>query len=474
ALVAWLATRVSGPPAGTRFTSLAVQPFRNLTGDTAQAFLAEGATDQVVNSLVRLSALRVINLRGANPDAVPGLLRDNEVDAVLTGSVLRVGEAVRITFQLSAPDGQALPGGGTYTGPMTDLLALQDQVARSVADSIRVSMTPQERSRLGAARREVSPAAYEAYARGGVLVESGSRPSTRQAIVYFNRAIAADSGYADAWTGLAYASAMLGYFGLVPPIEAFPAARAAALRALALDSTSGRAHSILGLIEYMFTWDFASAERAYQRAVDLSPGDARVHFGYGTYLAAVGRAEESIAEGTLAQELDPASLIISAAAARPYYNARRYDEAIAQSLKTLELDPSFTRALFWLGLSYEQTSRIPEAVRTLERLVTLVPVPVYQAALGHAYAVAGRRADAERVLGELQAKGRSGYVSSFDIATVHAGLGNRSEMLDWLERAYEGRATYLVFINVDPRFDAYRDDPPFQSLVRRIGIPGTS
>jgi serine/threonine-protein kinase len=471
ALGPWLMTRGGNSPERVRFTSLAVQPFRNLTGDTAQAFLAEGATDQVVNSLVRLSALRVINLRGANPEAVPGLLRDNEVGAVLTGSVLRVGEAVRITVQLSAPSGEALPGGGTYTGPMTDLLALQDQVARSVADSIRVSMTPQERSRLGAVRREVSPAAYEAYARGWVLLGKGTGGDTRQSIAYFNRAIAADSGYADAWSGLAEAHAMQGYAGVVPPIEAFPAARAAAVRTLALDSTNGRAHSILGLIEYMFTWDFASAERAYQRAVDLSPGDARVHFSYGTYLAAVGRAQESIAELTLAQELDPASLIISAAAARPYYNARRYDEAIAQSFKTLELDSSFTRALFWLGLSYEQTSRIPEAVRTLERLVTLAPLPVYQAALGHAYAVAGRRADAERVLEELQAQGRSGYVASFDIATIHAGLGNRSELLDWLERAYEGRATYLPFVNVDPRFDAFRADPRFRELVRRMGLP---
>ncbi|HJS47273.1 MAG TPA: tetratricopeptide repeat protein, partial [Gemmatimonadales bacterium] len=455
-----------------RFTSLAVQPFRNLTGDTAQAFLAEGATDQVVNSLVRLSALRVINLRGANPDAVPGLLRDNEIGAVLTGSVLRVGEAVRITFQLSAPDGQALSGGGTYTGSMTDLLALQDQVARSVADSIRVSMTPQERSRLGAPRREVSPAAYEAYARGRVLLGKVTGPDMRQSITYFNRAIAADSGYADAWIGLANAYVELGYYGLVPPIEAFPAARAAAVRALALDSTQGRAYAMLGTIEYLHTWDFPSAERAFQRAVNLSPGDARVHFSYGTYLTVVGRAQESIAEATLAGELDPVSLLISAAAARPYYNARRYDEAIAQSLKTLELDSSFTRAIFWLGLSYEQTARIPEAVRTLERLVTLAPIPVYQAALGHAYAVAGRRADAERVLEKLQAEGRAGYVSSFDIATIHAGLGDRSQALEWLERAYEGRATYLTFVNVDPRYDAFRGDPRFRELVRRIGLPG--
>ena len=472
ALGAWLGTRGDGRAAGIRFTSLAVQPFRNLTGDTAQAFLAEGATDQVVNSLVRLSALRVIDLRGANPDVVPDLLRDNAVGAVLTGSVQRVGEAVRITVHLRSATGQALPGGGTYNGVMTDLLALQDQVARSVADSIQVSMTPEERTRLGAARREVSPAAYEAYARGRVFLGKVTGPDMRQSITYFNRAIAADSGYADAWSGLANAYVELGYYGLVPPVEAFPTARAAAVRALALDSTQGSAYAMLGIIEYLHTWDFPSAERAFRRAVDLSPGDARVHLPYGTFLAVVGRQQESIAEATLAQKLDPVSLLISAAAARPYYNARRYDEAIAQSFKTLELDSSFTRALFWLGLSYEQTSRIPEAVRTLERLVTLAPIPVYLAALGHAYAVAGRRADAERMLEELQARGRTGYVSSFDIATIHAGLGNRSEALDWLERAYEGRATYLTFVNVDPRFDAYRDDPRFRELVSRMGLAG--
>ena len=474
ALVAWIRTRGDDGPAAVRLTSLAVQPFRNLTGDTAQAFLAEGATDQVVNSLVRLSALRVINLRGANLESVPDLLRDNAVGAVLTGSVLRVGEAVRITVQLSAPNGEALPGGGTYTGSVADILALQDQVARSVADSIRVSMTPEERSRLGAVRREVSPAAYEAYARGWGSIGKGTGPESRQSIAHFNRAIAADSGYADAWGGLAYASAMLGYHGLVPPVEAFPAARAAALRALALDSTNGRASAVLGITEYMFTWDFPAAGRAFERAVRLSPRDAEVRMYHGTYLAAVGRAQESIAATTLAQELDPMSLMLSAAAGRPYYNARRYDDAIAQSLKTLELDSSFTRALFWLGLSYEATSRLPEAITTLERLVTLAPLPVYQAALGHAYAVAGRPADAERVLEELHARGRTGYVSSFDIATIHAGLGNRAQALDWLERASEGRSTYLVFINVDPRFDAYRAEPRFRELVRRMGIPGTS
>jgi tetratricopeptide (TPR) repeat protein len=383
-----------------------------------------------------------------------------------------MGDAVRITVHLTSATGQALPGGATYNGIMTDLLALQDEVARSVADSIRVSMTPQERSRLGSPRREVSPAAYEAHARGRILLEKATIPDVRQAIIYFNRAIAADSGYADAWAELSTAYGYMGYNGMVPPVEAFPAARSAALQALELDSTQGQAYSALGLIEYQFTWDFPSAERAFQRAVDLSPGDAQVHLMYGTYLAAVGRAEESIAELTLAQELDPVSLLNSAAAARPYYNARRYDDAIAQSLKTLELDSSFTRALFWLGLSYEQTARIPEAVRTLERLVTLAPLPVYQAALGHAYAVAGRRADAERVLEELQARGRSGYVSSFDIATIHAGLGNRAQALDWLERAYEGRATYLPFVNVDPRFDPFREDPRFRELVRRMGLPG--
>jgi len=457
-------------------TSLAVMPFRNLTGDTAQAFLAVSSTEQVVNSLVRLSALRVIKVDDVSSvEVTDSLLQANGFDAVLTGSIVRSGNTVRISVQLrSVETGQSLPGGGSYNGVMEDILALQDEVARSVADSIRVTMTPQERSRLVAERRPVSVAAFEAYARGTVFVGRVTGPDIRRAIASFQRAIEEDSTYVDAWVGLSDAYGELGYYGLVQPVDAFPAARDAAIRALSLDSTSGAAHSVLARAQYSFFWDFSAADRSFQRALALNPGNAHTHFSYGAFLAAMGRREESIAEARRSTELDPVSLIISAAAARPYYNARDYAGAIAQSRRTLELDPDFSRALFWLGQSYEQTSRLPEAIRALERTVGQAPIPVYQATLAHAYAIAGERAKAEQILRTLLGAARSSYVSSFDIATIYAGLGDRARTMDWLERAYEGRATYLVFLGVDPRFDSFRTDPRFRELVRRIGLPAST
>ena len=457
---------------GGVITSLAVMPFRNLTGDTAQVFLAVSATEQVVNSLVRLSALRVIKVDGSrSAEATSRLLKDNGFDAVLNGSIVRAGNAVRITVQLSSVEtGQAMPGGGNYNGVMTDILALQDEVARSVADSIRIAMTPQERSLLVTERPAVSAAAYEAYARGLAFLGSPA-PHIRQAIASFRRAIAEDSSYAAAWLGLAFGYTELGYFGMVLPAEAYPAGRAAALRALTLDSLLGEAYAALAVVDFNFDWDFAAADRHFRQAIALSPRNAHLHFYYAMYLAAAGRRAESMAEVKRTQALDPASLAVSAAMARPYYSARRYDLAIAQALKTLELDSSFSRALFWLGLSYEQTSRLPEAIRALERTVAVAPIPVYQASLGHAYAVAGERAKAQEILRALLERGRTSYVSAFDIAILHAGLGDRQRTLQALERAVDQRAAYLAFLNVDARFDAFRDDPRFRDLIRRMGLP---
>jgi len=188
------------------------------------------------------------------------------------------------------------------------------------------------------------------------------------------------------------------------------------------------------------------------------------------FLTAMNRRDEAIAEVRLAQQLDPASLLIHAASARSYYNAQRYQDAIGQSLSTLELDSLYSRAHYWLGMSYEQTSRLADAIREFEKTVHITPVPMNVAALGHAYAVAGQRATAQRLLVQLQELSRSTYVSPFDVATIYAGLGDRSRTLEWLEKAYEGRVPSLVFLAVDPRFNDLQADPQFRDLLRRIGL----
>jgi serine/threonine-protein kinase len=457
--------------------SLAVLPLKNRTGDTAQMYLAEGVTDQVLTSLEQIGALRVFKMRGQTGDeATSKALKDNRVDALLEGSLYRAGNAVRITVQFtSATTGQALPGGGSYNGTLGGILNLQAEVARSIADSIRVSLTPQERSRLTTERPAVSPAAYDRYVRGTYFHGRAVVAADFQmAIGFFRQAIAADTSYAAAYAGLAGCYIDMGYLGLGPPDETFPQARVFADRALALDSTLGAAYGALAEAEFFYGWNFTAAEREFRRALELNPRDAWGHFKYSALLTAMNRSEQAISEAKLSQEFDPLALILHAAAARPYYNARRYDEAIAQSRRTLDLDSTFGRAHFWLGMTYQEISRPEDAIRELQRTSASTRMPLYLAALGHAYAVAGDRAKAEQVLGQLQEQSRSRYISPFDIATIYAGLGDRPRTLEWLEKAYQRRVPILVFLAVDPQFDAFKADPQFRDLLRRIGLSAGS
>ncbi len=461
-------------PTDQAIESLAVLPFTNLTGDTAQVYLAEGLTDQLVTGLAQVGALRVISLKGRHSDeANEKILKDNRIEATLAGSLQRAGNAVHITVQLvSASTKQTLWAQG-YDGDLSGILNLQAEVARSVAKRLGSSMTSQERSGLSAERRTVDPVAYDAYVRGMYFHDKAVvRPDFRKAIGYFQQAIEADPTYAAAYAGIASCYADMGYLGLDRPEEAFPQARGAAVRALELDSLLGEAYAALGYVDFLFGWDFVAAEREFRRAIELNPRHARGYLNYMVLLVALNRSEEAIAVMKEAQEIDPLSLIMVAAAARPYYNARRYDEAIAQSQKALEIDSTFGRAHYWLGLSYEHHSRIAEAVREFEYLSTRASMPLHLAALGHAYAVAGQRGKAEQMLRALQARAESSYVSPFDFATLYAGLGDRPRTLEWLEKAYAGRVPYLVFLAVDPQFDAFHDDPRFRELVQQDRAPG--
>ena len=469
--------RVGGKAGATKnaITSLAVLPFSNLTGDTAQVYLAEGLTDQLLTSLAQVGALRVISLKGHSQAANEKAIKANRIDATLAGSLQRAGNAVHITVKLvSASTHQTLWAQG-YDGDLSGILNLQAEVARSVATQLRASMTVQERSGLTAERPAVNPVAYDAYVRGsyflsGAVVEA----DFRKAIGYFRQAIDADPTYAAAYAGLSTCYADLGYLSLDPPEGAFPQARAAAVRALALDSLLGEAHVALGYVDVFFGWDFPAAEEEIGRGLEINPIYARGYMASMVLLVALNRSDEAIAAMKRAQEVEPLSRIVLAAAARPYYNARRYDEAIAQSLKALEIDSTFGRAHYWLGLSYEQLSRPAAAIREFEQLTARAPTSLYLAALGHAYAVSGQRGKAEKVLKELQTRSDTSYVSPFDLATLYAGLGDRPRTLEWLEKAYQRRVPYLIYLAVDPQFDAFRADPRFRDLVRRIGLAAGS
>ena len=451
---------------------IAVAPFANLTGDSSQIYLSEGVTDQLITTLAQLGNLRVVPLKGDQARTPVKELSDRlGIEALLTGSLQRVGTALRITIQLNPTARDQPLWARSFDGELGSVLALQDQVARSVADRVHVELTPEQHARMSASQRPVDPAAYEAYLRGTYFLGKVTSPDFRRAIGYFQQAIERQPTYAMAYYGLAETYGEQGYYALGAPDATFPKARAAALKALELDPDLSDAHATLAKIEFLYSWDFAAAERESQRAIELAPKSARNRLQSSMLLAAVGRRAESIAQAREMVTLDPLSLLLNAAAARPYYNARQYGDAVKQSQRTLEMDSTFSRAHFWLGLSYKQLGRQADAVRELERTIALGGrTPVYLGALGHAYAVAGRRPEALSLVAELERQSDSSYVSPYDIATIYVGLGRTDETFGWLEKAFQGRAYGLVLMNVDPRFDPIRTDPRFVDLVRRIGL----
>jgi eukaryotic-like serine/threonine-protein kinase len=465
-----------GEPAVSRIRSLAVLPLESLSSDSSQEYLAVGMTDELITNLAQLGALRVIartsvmRYKGSKK-TLPEIAHELHVDALVAGTVQRVGDRVRVGAQLIPAVGDQAVWANSYAGDVRDILALQSRVAQAIAQQIRVAVTPAERVRLTTVR-QVDPRAYEAYVRGRYFLGKRTKADFQRAVDYFMGAINADPTYAAAYSGLADSYNMLGYYTVLAPKEAYPKALSAARKALELDSTLADAHASLAWALQMFTWDWPVAGREYRRAIELNPGYVTGHAWYGTYLAAMGQHDQAIAEGKRAQELDPLSLITSAALARPFYNARRYDDAIAQSKKTFEIDPRYHRAFYWLGLAYEQKSMFDQAVAAFHQAIIYSDsVPLYVAAAGHAYAAAGRRPQALKVLQRLEALSSKSYVSAFDIALIHLGLGDMDRAVEWLERAYQERSDGLVFLNVDPRLDRLRLDPRFGSLVRRVGLP---
>jgi eukaryotic-like serine/threonine-protein kinase len=463
---------VGGRPAvgEASIRSLAVESFENLTGDSGQVYLALGITEQVETELGQIGSLRVIGVDEARGAAALEVAKRLGMDAVLSGALQRSGGVVRITARLkSTATGQAM-WARSFDGDLSSILQLQADVARAVAERIRVS--PGERSGAAGSRPQVTPAAYEAYVRGTYFLGKGTEASYRTAIGYFTKAIDADPTFAAAYAGMAECYSTLGYNGVLAPEIAFPKARAAATRALELDSTLADAHRALAYQLLFGEWDFVGADREYARAVALDPSDANALWLRGMYLTAMNRSTEAIASVERAQQLDPLSLMVQSASARSYYNAHRYQEAVDQAKAALELDSTFPRARFWVGMAQEQLGKPDAAIGELKATIAKAgPTSIYIGALGHIYATYGHRREALQILNELQSRSKSQYVSPLDIATVQLGLGDKDAAFALLERAVDTHAGGLVFLAVDPRYDPVRQDPRFLRVLRRIGFP---
>jgi TolB-like protein/DNA-binding winged helix-turn-helix (wHTH) protein/Tfp pilus assembly protein PilF len=463
----------SRAPTGMR--SIAVLPLDNLSGDASQNYFADGMTDELITDLAQISALRVISrtsvmaYKGARKP-LPQIARELNVDAVVEGTVLRSGDRVRITAQLIEASTDKHVWSQSYEGELRDTLAVQNRVASAIADQIRINLTPQERAALKNAK-VVNPEAYESYLKGRYFWNKRTADGLKVALAYFKQAIEEDPKYAQAYSGLADTYALLGdwQYAVMTPKEAFPEAKAAAIKSLELDSTLGEAHNSLAFVLDGFDWDFDSAGREFQRAIELNPGYATAHHWYAWHLSLLGRYDEALAEMRKAENLDPLSLIINADLAELLVLAHSDEESIQQSRKTIEMDPNFALAHNQLAQAYLQKHMYDEAVAELKTAVQVSGGgPAFIANLARAYVASGKRSEAVKLLNDLKKRSKPGYSNASEIAVIYASLGDADQAMNWLEKGYNERFNPGVLLR--PGFNPLRSDPRFQNLVHRIGL----
>ena len=456
--------------------SLAVLPLESLSNDASQDYFADGMTDELISDLGQISALRVISRTSVMAykharKPLPQIARELNVDAVVEGTVLRSGDRVRITAQLIEASADKHLWSQSYEGELRDTLALQSQVARAIAEQVRIKLNPREEATLKAAR-VVNPQAYESYLKGRYFWNKRTASHLRVALAYFNQAIEEDPRYAPAYSGLADTYALLAdwEYAVMTPKEALPKAKAAAIKALELDNSLGEAHTSLAFCLDVFDWDLDGAGKEFQRAIELNPGYATAHHWYGSHLLLLGRYDDALAELRKAQSLDPLSLIINADLAEALVIAHSSDEAIQQSRKTIEIDPGFALAHTQLGQAYLQKNMPAEAIAELQKAVQLSSGgPACISNLARAYATSGKSRDARELLAELKKHSSPDFSDAADIAIVYVALGDTDQAMQWLEKAYEQRFNPSVLLR--PGFDPLREDPRFAGFVRRVGLP---
>ena len=462
--------------AATVIHSLAVLPLESLSNDASQDYFADGMTDELISDLGQLSALRVISRTSVMGykhahKPLPQIARELNVDAIVEGTVLRSGDRVRITAQLIDATADKHLWSQSYEGELKDTLALQNQVARAIADQIRIKLNPQEQAALKIAR-VVNPEAYESYLKGRYFWNKRTPDSLKVALAYFNQAIDEDPNYAQAYSGLADTYALLGdwQYAVMTSKEAFPRAKAAAIKALELDSTLSEAHNSLAFCFDAFDWDLESAGKEFQRSIELNPGYATAHHWYAWHLSLLGRFDEALEEMRKAKNLDPLSLIINADLAELLVIAHFYDESIIQSRATIAMDPNFALAHNQLAQAYLQKHMNVEAIAELQKAVELSGgSPTCVANLARAYAASGKTSEAVKLLGDLKNHSNRGYSDASEVAVVYAALGDKDQAMHWLEIGYEERFNPGVLLR--PGFNPLRSDQRFQDLLRRIGFP---
>jgi len=461
-------------------TSLAVLPLANLSRDPEQEYFADGMTEALITDLSRIGSLRVVSRTSVmrykgTEKPLPEIARELNVDGVVEGSVLRSGDRVRITAQLIRASDDRHLWAESYDRELRDILALQGAVAQAIAREIKGRLSAQAEARL-TSRPAVNPKAYLAYIRGRYFWNRRTEESLKTAVAHFEEALKEDPAYAPAYSGLADCYVYLGYgFGRVPPREAMPKAKAEALKALELDETLAEAHTSLGMVSFLYDWDWPTAERESRRAIQLNPNYATAHHVYSVFLATMRRSGESVAEARHALETDPLSLPVNNIVASMLGIAGRYDEAIDQYRKTLELDPGSAMAQAGLGATYERKGMEKQAIEQFLKAKALSGTsPGRVQELRRLYELRGMRGFRRKELELATAEWNGWHMAATGIAALHAYLGQRDQAMKWLEKAYTARSGSLIWINMDDGdgWKNLRSDPRFQDLLHRIGLPG--
>jgi TolB-like protein/Tfp pilus assembly protein PilF len=456
--------------------SLAVLPFENATRDPENEYLSDGIAGSLINTMASVPNLRVMAQstvfrykgRGIDPQTVG---RELNVRAVLTGRIMQSGESLRIGTELVDVATGAQLWGAQYNRKPGDIFSIQDEISNEISEKLRLRLTSAEKKRL--TKRQTHDAeAYRLYLKGRHHWDRWTEDGFYKAIEYFQQAVDKDPSYALAFAGVSDAYVLLGWNSYLPPKEAFPKAKMAALRALRLHADLAEAHTPLAAVLWLYDWQWQEAQSEFKRSLARSPGYPTANHWYAEYVMTMGRQVEAIEKMKQSQELDPLSLIISVAIGWANYMARRYNHAIEQLQKTVELEPNYPVTYWILGLILRKMGRYEQAISEAEKGVKLAGgSPLMSAALAQTYATAGESTKAIQILDDLTKLSKQKYVAPYFFAGIHIGLGEDNRAIECLEKAYEEHSHWLIYLHIDPGMDGLRPNPRFQDLLRRIGLP---
>jgi serine/threonine protein kinase/Tfp pilus assembly protein PilF len=474
-LVLWrvLPKKPAAGPVGK--PSIAVLPFEDLSPQKDQGYFCDGLAESLINALAQVEGLRIparlssFSFKGKETD-IKEIGKKLNVGTLLKGSVQKAENKLRITAQLIDTSDESLLWSVQYNRSLDDVFFIQDNITTTILNKLKLDLLGGEKEKL-LKRYTRDSQAYDLYLKGLDLVGKRTKEAMEEGIEYFNRAIEIDPKFALAYAGLTEAYIDLGWFGFLPKKDAYTRAKEKAVKALEIDDTLSEAHVALADIKYWFDWDWAGAESEYLRAISLNSSNAEAHHQYAHLLATVGKLDSCLAEMRRAAELEPLSVIIHSCLGMNLCLSRKYDEAVEELEKAMNIDPEFYDPYGWLGIAYLKTGRLTQSLDMFKKGATFLAAKAWNvSALGYAYAVMGRKAEAQNQLRQLTEMPADSYVDPCFMAWVYSGLGEKDAAFKWLDRAYDERSGWILWIKVDPFFDALRSDPRFNQLLQKIGL----